>query len=43
MADTKDKKPCKHTYKCVYEGWESETYQCTKCGDRYKLYDEDMK
>ncbi len=34
---------CDHDYKCVYEGWESETYQCEKCGDRYKLYDDEMK
>lgn len=38
-----DKATCSHEYKCVYEGWEDETYQCSLCGDRYKLYDEDMK
>ena len=32
-----------HYYQCVYEGWESETYQCSKCGDRYKLYDDEMR
>ena len=32
----------RHDYGSVYEGWESETYQCKKCGDRYKLYDDEM-
>lgn len=46
---TKNKDKCeysidgKHNYKCTHEGWESETYECTECGDRYKLYYEDMK
>jgi len=33
---------CDHDYEQVYQGWESETYQCKKCKDRYKLYYEDM-
>lgn len=38
-----DKGQCEHQYECVYEGAESETYQCKHCGDRYKLYDEEMR
>jgi len=34
---------CMHIYKCVYEGFDSETYECKQCGSRYKLYYEDMK
>ncbi len=30
-------------YDCVYEGYDSETWKCTKCGDRYKLYDDEMR
>lgn len=32
-----------HKYESVYEGWDSETYQCKHCGDRYKLYDDEMR
>jgi hypothetical protein len=38
-----DRDACSHEYECVYEGWESETYQCKHCGDRYKLYDDEMR
>ncbi len=34
---------CDHDYKCVYEGWDSESYECDWCGDRYKLYDDEMR
>lgn len=37
------KETCKHQYECVYEGWDSETYECKFCGDRYKLHYEEMK
>lgn len=40
---TKNQKNCQHNYKCTYKGWESEIYECVKCGDRYKLYDDEMK
>jgi len=33
----------KHNYESVYEGYDSETYQCKHCGDRYKLYDDEMR
>ena len=34
-----------HTYKEVSapSDFEKETYECTKCGDRYYLYYDDMK
>ena len=38
-----DPEQCDHDYESVYEGWDSETYQCKKCGDRYKLYDDEMR
>lgn len=34
---------CDHDYETVYEDMEKETLQCTKCGDRYSLYDEEMR
>jgi hypothetical protein len=40
---TEDRAECDHKYKCVYEGWDSETYECFKCGDRYKLYEDEMR
>lgn len=33
----------KHDYKTVYEDWESEKRKCTKCGDSYTLYDDEMR
>lgn len=42
-CDPADKGQCEHQYECVYEGAESETYQCKHCGDRYKLYDDEMR
>lgn len=41
-ADT-DRERCEHEYETVHEDWESETLRCKKCGDRYKLYDDEMK
>ena len=32
-----------HDYVCVYEGWESETHECSICGDRFTLYDDEMR
>ena len=32
---------CPHM-KCTYEGWDGESYSCERCGERYKLYYEDM-
>jgi hypothetical protein len=32
---------CPHI-RCTYEGWESETYECERCGKYFKLYYEDM-
>lgn len=44
MAESKEKCPEKeHVYECTYEGWEKETYTCKVCGDRYSLYDDEMK
>ena len=41
MSDSK----CEHDY--VYDevrgGFEHEYYKCSKCGDSYKLYYEDMQ
>lgn len=36
---------CKHEYEEVSSNWDmdGETYKCKKCGDRYRLYYEDMK
>ncbi len=34
---------CEHEYECTYEGMESETYVCKHCGDRYKLYEDEMR
>ena len=33
---------CEHKYEFI-QGWEDELYICKKCGDRYRLYYEDMK
>lgn len=33
----------KHEYETVHEDWESETLQCKHCGDRYKLFDDEMR
>lgn len=35
---------CDHNYEEVssYSDMDGETYQCTKCDDRYRLYYEDM-
>ena len=33
----------RHKYECVYEGESHETYKCAWCGDRYKLYDDEMR
>jgi hypothetical protein len=33
---------CPHI-KCTYEGWESETYNCERCGEHYTLYEDEMK
>ncbi len=33
----------KHKYESVYEGHDSESYECKYCGDRYKLYDDEMR
>lgn len=30
-------------YEETYSDYEQETYVCKKCGDRYKLYYDDMK
>jgi hypothetical protein len=27
----------------TYEGWESTTYQCPNCNERWKVYDEDTQ
>jgi hypothetical protein len=48
MSDTvsiRDRCPMggKHIYKTVHEDWESETRECTKCGDRFTLYDDEMR
>ena len=45
---TDELKPCskdEHIYEEVSSptDMEGETYRCTKCGDRYRLYYEDMK
>lgn len=29
--------------KLTYQGWGSETYECDVCGERFKLYYEDMQ
>lgn len=29
--------------RCVYEGWDSETWECKTCGCYFTLYYEDMK
>lgn len=33
---------CDHDYQTVYEDSEMERRECTKCGDRYALYDDEM-
>ena len=33
----------RHKYESIYEDWDSETYECAHCGDRYKLYDDEMR
>lgn len=38
-----DRDACTHEYERVYEGWDSESYECKHCGDRYKLYDDEMR
>ena len=34
---------CEHDYVEVYSDMECEKYECTKCGDRYSLYYDDMQ
>jgi hypothetical protein len=40
-----DKKKCNHDYEEVssIHDFDGETYVCKICGDRYRLYYEDMK
>lgn len=33
---------CEHDYEFT-QGYDDELYVCKKCGDRYRLYYEDMK
>jgi hypothetical protein len=42
---TTESKKCPHKYKEVSSktDFEGETYKCVYCGDRYRLYYEDMK
>lgn len=44
VSVTPDPKSCDHDYEEVSSplDMEGETYKCTKCGDRYRLYYEDM-
>ncbi len=43
--DDKQKSKCEHDYVEVSSPYdmEGETYKCCKCGDRYRLYYDDMK
>jgi hypothetical protein len=41
VCDHKDENG-KSLYEEVYSDWEYEKYQCSKCGDTYKLWYEDM-
>ena len=45
VKSSTDDKKCDHNYKYHEErgGFEYEYYECTKCGDYYKLYYEDMQ
>lgn len=33
----------KHEWECYYEDWETEKYRCVKCGERFTLYEEEMR
>lgn len=37
------KTECDHNYVETYSDYEKESYECTKCKDRYSLYYEDMQ
>lgn len=43
--DNRQKPKCEHDYEEVSSPYdmEGETYKCRKCGDRYRLYYDDMK
>lgn len=32
-----------HDYHTTYMDWEKETLTCSKCGDSYSLYDDEMR
>ena len=43
--EKKEKKECTHDYKYdeLRGGFEYEYYECTKCGDFYKIYYDDIR